>query len=167
MSKSCSKLKLNAKYSWQTWSHSFFSPTQILMSAAFLSEWKSLSCVQLCNSMDCTVHGILQARMLEWVSYSFSRGSSQPRYQTQVFHIAGRSFTSWATKEAAFLGVVLNTSYPQRRVKVICISSTDLGNFRDVRGPECFYCVDTGTQVIILPRPTKEGSSHSLLMKFE
>ena len=49
--------------------------------------------------MDYTVHGILQARILEWVAFSFSRGSSQPRDQTQVFHIAGEFFTSWATRE--------------------------------------------------------------------
>ena len=53
----------------------------------------------LCDPMDCTVHGILQAGILEWVAVPFSRGSSQPRDQTQVFRIAGRFFTSWATKE--------------------------------------------------------------------
>ena len=42
---------------------------------------------------------ILQARILEWVALSSSRGSSQPRDRTQVSHIAGRFFTSWATKE--------------------------------------------------------------------
>ena len=45
-------------------------------------------------------HGILQARILEWVAFPFSRGSSQPRDQTQVSHIAGGFFTSWATREA-------------------------------------------------------------------
>ena len=49
---------------------------------------------------DYTVHGILQARILEWVAFSFSRGSSQPRDWTQVSHIAGRFFTSWDTREA-------------------------------------------------------------------
>ena len=48
----------------------------------------------LCDPMDYTVHGILQARILEWVAYSFSRGSSQPRDQIQVSHIAGTFFTS-------------------------------------------------------------------------
>ena len=50
--------------------------------------------------MDYTVHGILQDRILEWVAFPFSRGSSQPRDQTQVSHIDGRFFTSWATREA-------------------------------------------------------------------
>ena len=40
------------------------------------------------------------ARILEWVDFPFSRGSSQPRDQTQVSHIAGGFFTSWATREA-------------------------------------------------------------------
>ena len=47
--------------------------------------------------MDYTVHGILQARILEWVAFPFSRGSSQARDQTQVSHIAGGFFPSWAT----------------------------------------------------------------------
>ena len=48
--------------------------------------------------MDYTVHGILQARILEWVAFPSSRGSSQPRDPTQVSHIAGGFFTSWAMK---------------------------------------------------------------------
>jgi len=44
--------------------------------------------------MDCIVDGILQARILEWVTVSFSRGFSQPRNQTQFSHIAGGLFTS-------------------------------------------------------------------------
>ena len=55
------------------------------------------SCLTLCNPMDYTVHGILQARILEWVAFPFSRGSSQPRDRNQVSRIAGRFFTSWAT----------------------------------------------------------------------
>ena len=54
----------------------------------------------LCDPMDYTVHGILQARIMEWVALPFSRGPSQPRDQTQVSCIAGRFFTSWATREA-------------------------------------------------------------------
>ena len=50
--------------------------------------------------MDYTVHGILQARTLEWVAFPFSRGFSQPRDQTQVSRIAGGFFTTWATGEA-------------------------------------------------------------------
>ena len=56
-------------------------------------------CPTLCDPMDFTVHGILQARILEWVTFPFSRGSSQPRDWTQVSHIADEFFTSWATRE--------------------------------------------------------------------
>ena len=52
------------------------------------------SCPTLCNPMDHIIHGILQARILEWVALPFSRGSSQPRDQTQVSCIAGGFFTS-------------------------------------------------------------------------
>ena len=52
------------------------------------------SCPTLCDPMDYTVQGILQARILEWVAFPFSRGSSQPRDQTQVSHIAGGFFIS-------------------------------------------------------------------------
>jgi len=63
------------------------------------------SCLTLCNPMDCSVpdssiHGILQARILKWVTIHFSRGSSQPRDWTQLSLIAGRFFTVWATREA-------------------------------------------------------------------
>ena len=56
------------------------------------------SCLTLCHPMDCSlqgssVHGIFQARVLEWVVISFSRGSSPPRDQTRVSRIVGRCFT--------------------------------------------------------------------------
>ena len=49
--------------------------------------------------MDYTTHEILQVRIMEWVAFPFSRGSSQPKDRTQVSHIAGGLFASWATKE--------------------------------------------------------------------
>ena len=63
-----------------------------------------LSRVWLCNPIDCSlpgssIHGIFQARVLEWVAISFSRGSSWPRDRPQVSRIAGRHFTVWATRE--------------------------------------------------------------------
>ena len=60
-----------------------------------------------CDPMDCSlpcssVHGIFQARMLEWVVVSLSRGSSQPRDRNWVSPTAGRLFTLWAAREAQF-----------------------------------------------------------------
>ena len=53
-----------------------------------------------CSPPSSSVHGILHARILEWVAISFSRGSSRPRDRTQVSHIAGRHFNLCATREA-------------------------------------------------------------------
>ena len=56
-----------------------------------------------CSPPGSSVHEIFQARILEWVAISFSRGSSQPRDQTQVSCSAGRSFTDGATREAPYV----------------------------------------------------------------
>ena len=58
------------------------------------------SCLILCDPMDCTVHGILQARILEGVAFPFSKWFSQLRERTQLSCIAGGFFNSWATSEA-------------------------------------------------------------------
>ena len=63
------------------------------------------SCLTLCGLMDCSppgssVHGILQARVLEWVATPFSRGSAWPRDRTRFSCTAGGFFTVWATREA-------------------------------------------------------------------
>ena len=63
------------------------------------------SCPTLCGPMDCSppgssVHGILQARILEQVAFPFSKGSSHPRDTVSVSCIAGRFFTFWATRGA-------------------------------------------------------------------
>ena len=75
---------------------------------AFWDEIKVLVvqlCLMLCNSMDCSLpgssaHGILQARILEWVVIPFSKGPSPSRDATQESCIAGGFFTVWATREA-------------------------------------------------------------------
>ena len=65
----------------------------IIESESEVTQW----CLTLCDPVDCSlpgssIHGILQARILEWVAISFSRGSSQPRGRTQVSRIRGRRF---------------------------------------------------------------------------
>ena len=97
------RVSVIAHWSVSKWLHC--SPYQMILIADTLSGWKwkweSLSPVRLfCNPMDYMVHGILQARILEWVAFPFSRGSSQPRAQTQVSSLADRFFTSWVTREA-------------------------------------------------------------------
>ena len=79
----------------------FFSVRLYSIKGFHLSKVKVAElCPTLCEPMDYTVFGILQARILEWVAFPSSRGSSQPRGQTQVSLIAGRFFISWATREA-------------------------------------------------------------------
>ena len=68
-----------------------------------MAEWVSESRWVMSDSLRppwTLAYGILQARILEWVAFPFSRGSFQPMDQTQVSHIAGGFFTSWATREA-------------------------------------------------------------------
>ena len=80
----------------------------------FMKKVKMLvaqSCLTLRNPMDYTPLGfsvprILQARILEWVAISFSRGSSQPRDWTQISCIAGRFFTIWPTRASSLAYIV-------------------------------------------------------------
>ena len=77
------------------------------LAVTFPMKWSEVtqSCPTLCNSMDgnlpgSMVHGIFQARILEWAAISLSRGSSQPRDRTWVSCIAGRRITIWATRNS-------------------------------------------------------------------
>ena len=69
----------------------------IIINMYILNEKVKVSCSVVSNSLQattwCTVHGIFQARILEWVDFAFSRGSSPPRDQTQVSRIADGFFT--------------------------------------------------------------------------
>ena len=81
------------------------------------------SCLTLCDPMDCwppgcTVHGILQARIVEWIAIPFSRGSSWPRDQTWVSCVAGRFFTVWATRETGVYMCVKTTVWGNSKMIV-------------------------------------------------
>ena len=78
-----------------------------------------------------SVHGILQARILEWVAIPFSRASSWPRDQTQVSCIAGRFFTVWATREGPH--TIYTSSHIQKvyffifpQCPALCISNLNI-----------------------------------------
>ena len=71
---------------WQAGSLPLAPPGKPLLEEG-KSKWKSLSRVWLCDPMGCTVHGILQARILKGVALPFSRGSSWPRNQTGISYI--------------------------------------------------------------------------------
>ena len=86
----------------------FYSKCRVWMEPILRKQKESevaQSCPTLCHPVDCSppgssIHGVFQARILEWVSISLSRGSSQPRDWTQVFRLAGRRFNLWDTREA-------------------------------------------------------------------
>ena len=87
-----------------------------------LSEVAQL-CPTFCDPVDCSlsgssVHGIFQARVLEWIAISFSRGSARPRNRTRVSWIAGRRFTVLATREALKLYTYIIYMY---NIHTICI----------------------------------------------
>ena len=67
-----------------------------------VAQWCPTVTPWTCSPPGSSVHGSLQARILEWVAISFSRGSSWPRDWTQVSRIAGRRFNLWATREAQY-----------------------------------------------------------------
>ena len=101
------------------------------------------SCPTLCDPIDCSlphsfVHGIFQARVLERVAISFSRGSSWPRDRIQVSCIAGRHFNLWATREALFRTPFLK--------KEPCPSDLLLPLFNHHLFPEAILIISHATQ---------------------
>ena len=108
-----SSLSLKSHYLYSFWTYYlqniviFFNLLCILCMRACTHAKLLQLCPTLCDPMDCSppgssVHGIFQARTLEWVAISSSRGSSQPRDQTTSLAspaLAGRFFTTWATWE--------------------------------------------------------------------
>ena len=110
-----------------------------------LLKWSKVaqSCLTLCNPVDCSlpgssIHEILQAKILEWVAISLSRGSSWTRDWTRVSHIAGRCFNLWATREAPGSTVIdtpRNNVLPAiwaslNPVKLTCKINQHIGLFR-------------------------------------
>ena len=81
---------------------------KVLVTQFCLTLWDPMDCSQPGSSL----HGIFQARTLECIAISFSRGSSPPRDQTQVTHIAGRLFaiSTWETSEWAVMPSSMGTT---------------------------------------------------------
>ena len=97
------------------------------------------SCPTLCDPVDCSppgssIHGILQASILEWDAISFSRGSSQLRDRTQVSHTAGRHFNLCATREAPFFSTSLLFQSPGETMTPCAPVSLNNNNVTSGRG---------------------------------
>ena len=96
------------------------------------------SCLTLCDPMDCSLsgssaHGIFQARVLEWIAISFSRGSSQPRNQTRVSRIAGRRFAVSSVKFGKFLDIIFSKNF----FYIILFSFCDFSDMKDTSLLSC------------------------------
>ena len=96
-------------------------PTGEPINYIYLKVKVAQSCQTPYDPMDCTVHGILQARILEWIAFPFSRGSSQPRARTQVSHTTGSSFPAESPAKPKDNGVgslsLLQQIFPTRESK--------------------------------------------------
>ena len=92
------------------------------------------SCPTLCDPMNYLVHGILQARIPEWIAFPFSRGSSQPRDRIQVSCIAGDSLLAEPQGRPRILELVAypfsrESSWPRNRTRVSCIAGRFFTNW--------------------------------------
>ena len=119
------------------------------------------SCLTLHNTMDCSlagsyVHGILQARIVEWIAISFSRGS-RPRDQTWVSHIRGIFFTIWATreKEKTLMEKTLESPLDSKEIKPV----NPKGN-----QPWVFIGMTDAEAPILWPLDAKSNSLEKTLM---
>ena len=104
------------------------------------------SCPTLCDPMDCSppgssLHGILQARVLEWGAISFSRGSSQPRDRTRFSRISGGRSNLWATREA--LKSVLNGTKATRTQMIMLMWAKNINTLNILHNTANEYSILT------------------------
>ena len=105
-----------------------------------------------CSSPGSSAHGILQARVLEWVAISFSRGSSPPRDWTQISCIAGRRFTFWATREAPILSNGIIKSF--KRHGVLHFTMEEVDSQSSIAAAMAGLCLPhPNSYVEVLPQP--------------
>ena len=78
------------------------------------------SCLTLCDHVEYTVHGTLQARLLEWVAKPSSRGSSQPRGRTQVSRIAAEPLGNALCSLIIYISTSAPTFPPQKTPVIVC-----------------------------------------------
>ena len=98
------RCRITANWTGFLWGVMQMFQIEIVVMVAYVCMLVAQLCLTLCDPKDCSLsgssaHGILQARILAWATIPSSRGSSQPRYQTQVSCIVGKFFTVWATEK--------------------------------------------------------------------
>ena len=114
-----------------------------------------------------SVHGIFQARILEWVAISFCRGSSRPRDQTQVSYIAVRRFTVWVTREA--LGVhhyPTRNQFPENELLILLVEINSKDKIRRTLLPKVFFvCSSPITPCFGMPKSVLSNAASTIHMK--
>ena len=121
--------------------------------------------------MDCSlpgfsIHGILQARVLEWVAISFSKGSSQPRDRTQVSHTAGRCCTIWATREALFQHEIFDIKFYSPQFFIPSVHDAFCFWFQNATHFCLLFCILASTTFALVPDPSSHQSSYKNLCLF-
>ena len=123
-------------------------------------KWKvkfAQSCLTLCHPKDYIDHGILQARLLEWVAFPFSRGSYQLRDRTKVSCIAGGCFTNWATREAP---MTLEDYFTGQQRFILTLTSV-FAHLRACILPSLLKSVFTqGSSICVTTSPSVKGIRH-------
>ena len=115
------------------------------------------SSLTVCYPMDCSlpgssVHGILRARIPEWVAIPFSRGSSQPRDWAWVSYIAGRFYTVWVTKTAILTSQLVSWqvfSFHHSQYTQYTPSCTELCQTNLLKIPPCWCCFYSNHNVLV------------------
>ena len=111
-------------------------------------------------SLQCSIHGIFQARVLEWVATSFSRGSSQPRDWNRVSHTAGRLFTIWATRTWEHHRKLLTLRVLWTKKFGNLCSKGSISGILTYRN-KCVNCLDNSTYVLDWPKVFPYGKTQT------
>ena len=129
------------------------------------------SCPTLCDPMDYTVHGILQARILEWVAYPFSSGSSRLRNRTRVSCIAGRFFINWAIREALKKIIMNKLGSLEEMDKSLETCNLPVLNHEEIKNPNRWITIkETESVLVIQSCPTLQTPwtvAHQALLSTE
>ena len=116
--------------------------TRLIFCLFLLPVYKALAFERKNNFTDYTVHEILQSRILEWVAFSFSRGSSQPRNWIQVSCIAGGFFTSWAIAKSWTRLNNFHSHFERKSTKIIWITNVlEYSLCSKHYSMYCFFCI--------------------------
>ena len=143
-------------------------PSWFQCSCPGLFQWSEVaqSCPTLCFPMDCSppgspLHGISQARILEWVATSFSRGPSRPRDWNRVSGIVGRHFTVWDTREVGLFHYPFIAPSQTWAAFPSCFSDTGLSEPKELAEPAHRHSLECRGRAVYISGGTSRESVNS------